>query len=161
MIVCLLHVFNLYFIHYYIKNINAKSPAVPTENADWRSRPWLPDIPHNPGRKQEIFCVLQIVTHFYGVTLLWLLLQRVQMCCRQNWKGKLPTRDRRAGRQGVYSPLSSWINIWSAELWWVLISALYPVFIDLLTVITAYVNTHQCENTHTYVTSECQIRLKG
>lgn len=47
--------------------------------------------------------------------------------CRQTCKRKLPTdgeADKQADRQRVYSPLSSWINIWSAALWWVLIRTL-------------------------------------
>lgn len=39
---------------------------------------------------------------------------------RQVWRQTRRPTD----RQGVYSPpLSSWINIWSVELWWVLIAA--------------------------------------
>lgn len=43
--------------------------------------------------------------------------------CRQTRKRKSST-DGEADRQGVYSPLSSLINIWSVALWWILIRTL-------------------------------------
>lgn len=77
----------------------------------------------------------------------WLPLRRQEKwgVGRQTWRRKLPTRDRRAGRQGVYSPLSSWINIWSAELWWVLISALIrSVSTHWLWSLFRWTHTHIC-----------------
>lgn len=80
-----------------------------------------------------------------------------QACADRCGERRLPTRDRWDGRRGVYPPLSSWINIWSAELWWVLISALMcSLSIYWLWSLFRWAQ----KRTRTSVTSECQIKMR-